>query len=76
MSIKKIVNLKVNGIHCNGCAEKIKRGLDSLKMDHVTDVNIATGEVKIIFDAEKGSLSDIKSKVMEAGFQVESVEFE
>lgn len=76
MSHKKIVHLKVNGIHCNGCALKIKKGLDTLNMDHVTDVNIETGEVKIIFDAEKGRLSEIKSKIMEAGFQVESVEFE
>jgi copper chaperone len=76
MSNKKTVNLKVNGIHCNGCASKIQKGLDSLNMEHTTNVNVETGDVKIIFDSDKAGLSDIKSKITEAGFQVESVELE
>lgn len=76
MSNQKTVKLKVNGIHCNGCATKIKKSIDSLNMEHTTDVNVETGNVKVIFDAEKASLSDIKSKIQEVGFQVESVEIE
>jgi copper chaperone CopZ len=76
MSSKKTVNLKLNGIHCNGCAAKIKKNLDKLNMDHTTDVNSSTGNVKIIFDADKAGLSDIKSKITELGFQVESIELE
>ena len=76
MNNKKVVNLKVNGIHCDGCVSKITKSLDTLNMEHLTDVNIKTGNVKIIFDAEKASLSDIKSKITEVGFQVESVELE
>lgn len=76
MCNKKTVNLKVNGIHCNGCAAKIKKNLDTLNMDHTTDVNAATGKVKIIYDSDRAGLSDIKSKITELGFQVESVELE
>lgn len=76
MSNQKTVKLKVNGIHCNGCATKIKKSIDALNMEHTTDVNVETGNVKVIFDAEKASLSDIKSKIQEVGFQVESVEIE
>lgn len=76
MVTKKIVKLKINGIHCNGCVSKITKGLDTLNMDHSTDVNIETGEVKIVYDADKVGLSDIKSKITEVGFQVESVELE
>lgn len=76
MVTKKIVKLKINGIHCNGCVSKITKSLDTLNMDHSTDVNIETGEVKIVYDADKVGLSDIKSKITEVGFQVESVELE
>jgi copper chaperone CopZ len=76
VSNKKIVNLKVNGIHCDGCASKIKKSLDTLNIEHVTEVNTKTGQVKIIFDADKAGLSDIKSKITDVGFQIESVELE
>jgi len=76
MNNEKIAKLKVNGIHCNGCVSKITKGLDSLNMDHITEVNIETGNVKIAFDSKKAGLSDIKSKFFELGFQVESVELE
>ena len=76
MNHKKIAKFKVNGIHCNGCATKINKSLDSLKIDLVTDVNIESGDVKIIFNADQTGISEIKSKIIEAGFQVESVELE
>ncbi len=76
MTNKKTINLKVNGIHCNGCATKIKKSLDSLNMNHETEVNIESGNVKVIYDADKAGLTDIKSKISEVGFQIESVELE
>ena len=76
MTHKKIVKLKVNGIHCNGCVSKITSALDLLNMDHSTEVNIGTGNVKIAYDADKAALSEIKSKISELGFKIESVELE
>lgn len=76
MNNRKTVNFKINGIHCSGCALKIKQGLDTLNINHTTDVNIETGNVKVVFDAEKAGLAEIKSKIIEAGFQVESIELE
>jgi copper chaperone len=76
MTNKKTINLKVNGIHCNGCATKIKKSLDTLNMNHETEVNVESGNVKVIYDADKAGLTDIKSKISEVGFQVESVELE
>lgn len=75
MSNKKVV-LKVNGIHCEGCATKIKTSLDSLNANQNVEINVSSGEVKVQFDSEKANLSDIKSKVINAGYQVESVELE
>jgi Cu2+-exporting ATPase len=76
MENKKIINLKINGIHCDGCVSKIKKGLDSLNMDHMTDINIESGRIKIILNSGTVGLGEIKSKISELGFQVESVELE
>ena len=76
MNNEKVAKLKVNGIHCNGCVSKITEALDSLNMDQITEVNIETGNVKVTYDSKKAGLSDIKSKISELGFQVESVELE
>ena len=76
MNNKKIVTLKVNGIHCEGCALKIKKNLDLLNMDHIVDVDVQNGKVKVIFDPTKASLADIKSNITTAGYQVENVELE
>lgn len=76
MENKKIVNLKVNGIHCEGCSSKIKKNLETLNASHTADINVETGDVKIAYDAQKTGLNQIKSKITELGFQVESVELE
>lgn len=76
MNHKKTAKFKVNGIHCNGCARKIIKSLDTLESEHSTDINIDTGDLKIIFDSKKTGISEIKTKITDAGFQVESVELE
>lgn len=76
MKNKKVVNLKVNGIHCGGCVTKIKNNLNTISNELETDVDVKEGKVKVVYDGEKVSLSDIKSKITEVGFSVESVELE
>jgi len=68
--------MQVNGIHCNGCANKIKNSIGSLNIEHQTDVNVDSGEVKVVFDQTKASVNDIKTKILDVGFQIESVEIE
>ena len=76
MSANKNVKLKVNGIHCNGCANKIKNGITSLDSESHVDVNVSTGEVRVSFDGEKSTLAEIKNIISNVGFSVESVELE
>lgn len=76
MTNKKIVNFKVNGIHCNGCATKIKNSISSLGVDNKVEVDISTGNVKVDFDSDKSKLNDIKSKIIDVGFTVEGIELE
>ncbi len=74
--MSKIIKLKVNGMHCNGCANKIKTTLEQLNADQKVEVNISTGEVKVEFNNKKASLSDIKAGIISSGFSVESFEIE
>lgn len=72
----KKVKMKVNGIHCMGCVNKIKNSIGSLEINHTLDVNVESGEVKIDFDNNKASINDLKNKIQAVGFNVESVELE
>lgn len=74
--MSKKINLKVNGIHCNGCATKIKNSIESLAANSTTEVEVSSGKVVVMFNAEKATVADIKKKIIDVGFQVESVEIE
>ena len=76
MNNMKKIKLKVNGIHCNGCATKIKNSIATLGIEHVLNVNVESGQVEVSYQADKSSLGEIKSKITDVGFQVESVEVE
>jgi Cu+-exporting ATPase len=75
MTNKKI-KLKVNGMHCQGCASKVVKGVASLDANASTDVNVESGIVHISFNAENVKTHDLKTAIINAGFQVESLELE
>lgn len=74
--MNKKIKMKVNGIHCNGCVTKIKNSIDSLGANSTIDVEIASGKVNVDYNPVKASVGDIKKKITDVGFQVESVEVE
>ena len=76
MTINKSVNLQVNGMHCGGCAGKVKKNLESLNIEHTVEINVESGLVKIKFNSEQSTIAALKGSVEKAGFQVESVELE
>ena len=76
MTTNKSVNFKVNGMHCGGCAGKIKKGVEALNIESSVDVNVETGKVNIKFNSEQSTMAVLKETITKAGFQVESVELE
>jgi copper chaperone CopZ len=76
MTINKAVTFKVNGMHCGGCANKIKKSIEELGVEQNTDVNVGEGTVKVQFDGNATSASELKAKVTAVGFQVESMSLE
>ena len=75
MRTNKSVTIQVNGMHCGGCAGRIKKVMEELKVDK-TEIDVSSGSVKVQFDGTKTSVSDIKANITAAGFQVESVNLE
>lgn len=76
MTTNKSVNFKVNGMHCGGCAGKIKRGVEGLNIEHSIDINVESGNVNVKYNSEQSSVAVLKDSITKAGFQVESVELE
>lgn len=76
MTINKSVNLKVNGMHCGGCASKVKKSLESLNIEHTVDINVESGKINIKYNSEQSTIATLKSSIEKVGFQVESVELE
>lgn len=74
MIFNKSVNLKVNGMHCGGCAGKIKKSLEDLKIQHTVDVDVESGHVKIQFNSSESDVATLKASILKSGFQVESIE--
>jgi len=72
----KSANFKINGMHCGGCANKIKKQITELDIEHTIDVNVETGNVNIKFNSEACTISTLKNSIAKAGFQVESVELD
>ena len=76
MTINKSVNLVVHGMHCGGCAGKVKKSLEALNIEHTVDINVEKGLVNIKYNSEQGTIAALKKSIEQVGFQVESVELE
>ncbi len=74
--MNKSANFKVNGMHCGGCANKIKKQITELNIEHSIDINVEAGRVNIKFNSDNCSLAVLKDNIAKAGFQVENVELE
>lgn len=76
MTTNKSATFKVNGMHCGGCANKIKTSVSGLSIEHDLSVDVASGSVNIKYNSEQTTIATLKESITKAGFQVESVELE
>jgi copper chaperone len=76
MPTNKSVNFKVNGMHCGGCASKIKRSVGDLHIEHEIQIDVENGKVHIDFNSAETSVGKLKDSITQVGFQVEKVELE
>ena len=76
MSLNKTVQFKVNGMHCGGCANKIKKSLSESNIEHTVDIDVEKGLVKVSFNSEQGPIATLKESITKVGFQVEKIELQ
>ncbi|HKA86110.1 MAG TPA: heavy-metal-associated domain-containing protein [Haliangiales bacterium] len=63
------VNVKVSGMHCEGCADKIKAGLAKLDGIVNVDVKVADGLVAVKYDKTKTTAEKIAKAINELGYK-------
>ena len=60
----------VEGMSCDGCVSAIRRALAAVDGVQSTDVNLATGEVKVEYDHPRAVTSSVHNAIRGAGYEV------
>ena len=63
------VEIKVEGMHCDGCVKSVKRMLTGIAGVDKVEVSLAEGKAEVSFDPAKTGVADFKRAVERAGFQ-------
>ncbi|WP_252224030.1 heavy metal translocating P-type ATPase [Clostridium sp. ZBS2] len=67
----KTYNLKVEGMTCSACANRVERVTKKLEGVQESNVNFATEKLTIVVDEDLAGYSDIKAAVEKAGYKIE-----
>lgn len=68
--MEKIV-LKINGMKCTGCSQRVERALKNTDGIEDANVNLETREAKITYNKDEISYNQICETIVDAGFEVE-----
>lgn len=66
----KNIELKINGMHCTGCSNRLEKVLNNLEGIEIAYVDFETKIAIITYIEEKISLKDIEEAIIDAGFEV------
>lgn len=62
--------LKINGMTCAACANRIEKGLSKIEGVEKANVNYAMESSTIVFDPEKANIDDFTSRIEKLGYGV------
>lgn len=68
--MEKIV-LKINGMKCTGCSQRVERALKNTDGIEDANVNLETREAKITYNKDEISYNQICETIVDTGFEVE-----
>jgi copper chaperone CopZ len=69
-SDEQVLELKVNGMHCNGCVTSVQRAL--LEMSGVTDAEVRLDEGRALIRGKGFSVQELVDAVASLGFEAHS----
>jgi copper chaperone len=63
------IELKVEGMDCDGCVKSVTRMLSSVAGVQSVDVSLAAARAKVTYDPAKASVAQMKKAVERAGYK-------
>src|SRR5690625_2600449 len=63
-------NLKINGMTCAACANRIEKGLSKIEGVKKANVNFALENSTILYDPDKTNVNDFASRIEKLGYDV------
>jgi copper chaperone len=70
MAAMDTVELKVEGMDCEGCVKSVTRMLSGVPGVQKVDVSLAEARARVTYDPAKSGLQDMKKAVERAGYKV------
>lgn len=66
----KQLELKVSGMTCTGCEQRIAKALSRLEGVVRSTANHQTGRVRVVFDTARTSEQAVRSAIEQTGYEV------
>ena len=63
------VELKVEGMDCEGCVKSVTRMLSGVAGVEKVDVSLEEGRARVTFDSAKSNLAEFRKAVERAGYK-------
>ena len=65
----KKISLKIEGMHCEGCSNRLTRVLENLDGVNSANVSLENKEADIEYDENTLNTEEIKEAISDAGFE-------
>jgi copper chaperone len=69
--MEQIIQLKIEGMHCEGCVRRVKQALSAI--DGVRVESVAVGSATVVTDATRVSPEEVVAAVNGIGFAAQAV---
>lgn len=69
----KEIKLKIEGMHCTGCSNRLEKVLNNIEGVTSAQVNFDEKSAIVNFDEGKVTIEEIKENIEDAGFTAEEI---
>ena len=63
------LELRIDGMHCDGCVKSVTRTLTALPGVEKVDVSLAEGKANVSYDPARSGVAEFRRAVERAGFK-------
>ena len=60
--------IKIDGMHCHKCEEKIRTALSAIDGVNEVEVDFASGQASVLFDRQRAAVKQLMDTVNEVGY--------